>query len=80
MSEVISFRLDRDNPREARAREVLARIRALLGPRVPIISVGGIDGAAETRARLEAGASLCQLYTALVFKGPGLPARILRAL
>jgi dihydroorotate dehydrogenase len=67
-------------PLAPRAREVLARIRALLGPEVPIISVGGIDGAPEARARLEGGASLCQLYTALVFKGPGLPARILREL
>jgi dihydroorotate dehydrogenase len=47
---------------------------------LPRISVGGIDGADEARRRLDAGASLIQLYSALVFEGPGLPRRILAGL
>jgi dihydroorotate dehydrogenase len=47
---------------------------------VPIIGVGGISSAHDTEQMLEAGASLVQLYSAMVFEGPGLPARILRGL
>jgi dihydroorotate dehydrogenase len=42
--------------------------------------VGGIDSAASAFARIEAGASLLQLYSALVFKGPSLIAEILDGL
>ena len=41
-----------------------------------LISVGGIDSGAEAYRRLRAGASLVQIYTALVYEGPGLPRRI----
>ena len=44
--------------------------------RVPIVGVGGIDSAEAAYARLRAGASLLQLYTALVYEGPGLVKRI----
>ena len=67
-------------PLAARSREVLSKLRALLGPDLPIISVGGVDSAEEVRARLEGGASLVQIYSALVFQGPGLVRRILEAL
>jgi dihydroorotate dehydrogenase len=40
--------------------------------RIPLIGVGGIDGPDAAWAKLRAGATLLQLYTALVFKGPGL--------
>jgi dihydroorotate dehydrogenase len=49
--------------------------RALFG-RAVLISVGGIDSGAEAYRRLRAGASLVQVYTALVYEGPGLPRRI----
>ncbi len=49
--------------------------RALFGKTV-LISVGGIDSGAEAYRRLKAGASLVQLYTALIYEGPGLPRRI----
>ncbi|MHC4408123.1 MAG: quinone-dependent dihydroorotate dehydrogenase, partial [Planctomycetota bacterium] len=45
-----------------------------------LISVGGVDSTEQVRARLEAGASLVQIYSALVFEGPGLIGRILREL
>ncbi|KQO12842.1 quinone-dependent dihydroorotate dehydrogenase [Sphingomonas sp. Leaf242] len=62
------------------ARQRLADFRKATGAAIPLISVGGIDSGAEAYARLRAGASLVQLYTALVYEGPGLPARILREL
>jgi len=49
--------------------------KALFG-RAVLISVGGIGSGAEAYRRLRAGASLVQVYTALVYEGPGLPRRI----
>ena len=45
-----------------------------------LIGCGGVDGAPAALAKIEAGASLVQLYTALVYRGPGLIAAILRGL
>ncbi|MHB8354489.1 MAG: quinone-dependent dihydroorotate dehydrogenase, partial [Burkholderiales bacterium] len=53
--------------------------RALDGA-LPIIGVGGINSAARAKAMLEAGASLIQLYTGLIYKGPGLIDDILQGL
>ena len=47
---------------------------------VPIVGVGGIFTAEDAYARIRAGASLIQVYTALVYEGPGLPKRISRGL
>jgi dihydroorotate dehydrogenase len=47
---------------------------------IPIVGVGGIFTAADAYARIRAGASLVQVYTALVYEGPGLPRRISRGL
>ena len=44
--------------------------------RFPLIGVGGIDSVEKARAKIEAGATLLQLYSALVYEGPGLAARI----
>ncbi|MBU0556012.1 MAG: quinone-dependent dihydroorotate dehydrogenase [Alphaproteobacteria bacterium] len=57
----------------------LARLRDFrqrLGDRLPLIGVGGISNAQQAYARIRAGASLIQLYSALVYEGPYLPARI----
>jgi dihydroorotate dehydrogenase len=43
-----------------------------------LISVGGIDSGEEALRRLDAGAHLVQLYTGMVFEGPGLPRRMAR--
>jgi dihydroorotate dehydrogenase len=48
--------------------------------RLPIIGVGGIASAADAYAKIRAGASLVQLYSALVFEGPGLVRRIKQGL
>jgi len=47
---------------------------------VPIIGVGGIFTAEDAYARIRAGASLVEVYTALVYEGPSLPARIAQGL
>ena len=59
---------------------VLADMYRLTGGRLPLIGVGGIAGAADAYAKIRAGASLLQLYTGLVYHGPGLVERIKRGL
>lgn len=61
------------------ARQRLRDFRLATGG-LPLIAAGGIDSAAEAYARIRAGASLVQLYSALVFHGPGLVRRINREL
>jgi dihydroorotate dehydrogenase len=58
----------------------LVEAREASGGQLPLISAGGIDGADEAKRRIDAGAALVQLYSALVFKGPGLVGEIARAL
>jgi dihydroorotate dehydrogenase len=58
----------------------VASLRRLLGPAFPIVGVGGIDSPAAARAMREAGADLIQLYTGLIYRGPSLVARCVRAL
>jgi len=59
---------------------VLAKMRQRLPADMPIIGIGGIDSAETAIAKLEAGANLLQLYTGLIYKGPGLPREILTGL
>jgi dihydroorotate dehydrogenase len=58
------------------ATEILRDIYRRTGGKLPIIGVGGVAGAQDAYAKIRAGASLVQLYTALVFEGPGLVRRI----
>ena len=58
----------------------LAAMHALTGGRIPLVGCGGIASGADAYAKIRAGASLVQLYSALVFHGPGLVARIKRDL
>ncbi len=67
-------------PLRGLAARKLAEIRAATGAQVPLIAAGGIDSGAEAYARIRAGASLVQLYSALVYEGPGLPRRIVTEL
>jgi dihydroorotate dehydrogenase len=55
---------------------LLADLYRLTRGRVPLIGVGGIASAADAYAKIRAGASLVQLYTALVFAGPDLVSEI----
>ena len=59
---------------------LLAEFYRLTGGKVPLIGVGGIASAEDAYAKIRAGASLVQLYTALVFEGPGLVHRIVDGL
>jgi len=56
---------------------MVARIHEHTDGEIPIVGVGGIMGPEDARAKLDAGASLVQLYTGLVYEGPGLVKRIL---
>jgi dihydroorotate dehydrogenase len=67
-------------PLRERSLGVVRRVRARLGPEAVVIGVGGIDDAASALAMLRAGANLVQMYTGLVYEGPGLARRILREL
>jgi len=59
---------------------VLAKMRQRLGDDIPIIGVGGIDSTQAAWEKFEAGASLLQLYTAMIYHGPGLINTICRGL
>ncbi len=59
---------------------VLARLARLTGGRLPLIGVGGVGSAAEAYAKIRAGASAIQLYTALVYGGLSLVGEIARGL
>lgn len=63
-------------PLKERAVAIVARARTFLGPRTTIIGVGGIESAEDVARYRNAGADLVQLYTGLVYHGPGLPARL----
>jgi len=63
-------------PLLAPSTEVLRGMRQRLGRSVTLVGVGGIAGGADAYEKIRAGASLVQLYTALVYQGPGLVARI----
>lgn len=67
-------------PLMARSTQVLARLRAETGGRIPLIGVGGIASPEDAYAKIRAGASAVQLYTALAYQGIGLAARIARGL
>lgn len=61
-------------PLANRSLEVLRYLRAATS--LPLVSVGGIFTAQQVWERLQAGAQLVQLYTSLVYQGPGLPRRL----
>jgi len=63
-----------------RSTRVLARLSQLTGGRLPLIGVGGIASAEDARQKILAGASAVQLYSALVYQGLSLAARIARDL
>ena len=63
-------------PLKTLALDQLRQFRAASGGSIPLIAVGGIDSADDAWDRIIAGASLVQLYSALVYEGPGLVRRI----
>jgi len=67
-------------PLTALSTEMLARFRAASAGRFVLVGAGGIGSGADAYAKLRAGASAVQLYSALAFEGPGLVVRIKREL
>ncbi len=67
-------------PLTQRATEVIRFLHDKSGGAFPIIGVGGIHSEADALEKLEAGASLVQLYTGFIYEGPGLVKRINNAL
>ena len=62
------------------AQQRLRDFRSATGHAIPLVGVGGIASADDAWARIRAGASLVQLYSAMVYQGPGLPRRLLGGL
>jgi dihydroorotate dehydrogenase len=67
-------------PLFARSTEMLRQMRGRVGAQIVLVGVGGISSGTDAYAKIRAGASLVQLYTALAHEGPGLVARIKREL
>ena len=67
-------------PLMARSTAVLGKLSRALGGAVPLIGVGGITTGADARAKITAGASLVQVYTGFIYRGPGLISETRRAL
>ncbi|MCZ8137025.1 MAG: quinone-dependent dihydroorotate dehydrogenase [Porphyrobacter sp.] len=67
-------------PLRALATQRLRDFRKATGGAIPLVGVGGIASAEHAWERIRAGASLVQLYSAMVYEGPGLGAKIVRGL
>jgi len=67
-------------PLKARATAVVAHLAKVLDGALPIIGVGGILSGADAKEKIEAGATLVQIYTGLIYRGPDLVAECARAL
>ena len=67
-------------PLTARADAMLARVVKASAGRVPIIGVGGIMSVADARRKLDIGASLIQIYTGMLYRGPGFAGELVRGL
>lgn len=67
-------------PLGGRSEAMLKKIVRMVDGRLPVVSVGGIMNPEDAKARLDAGAALVQIYTGLVYHGPGLVKAIVRNL
>lgn len=59
---------------------ILARFSKIISKDIPLIGIGGIECADTAWQKMEAGASLLQLYSSMVYKGPGLPNDVVKGL
>ena len=67
-------------PLKPLALDALRRFRSASGGSIPLIAAGGIASVEDAWARIRAGASLIQIYSAMVYEGPGLARRIAKGL
>ena len=68
------------SPVRARSTEVVRYLSQKSAGAFPVIGVGGIDGVEAALEKLESGASLVQIYSGMIFKGPGLASKIVKGL
>ena len=64
----------------AASNRVIAQLRAALGPKFPIIGVGGVMSGSDAQAKVAAGADLVQIYTGFIYQGPELVTEAAKAL
>jgi len=67
-------------PLKQRSTEIVRYIAKKTGGRLPIIAVGGIFNGDDAREKLDAGASLVQVYTGFIYEGPGIARSICKSL
>ena len=67
-------------PLRRRATEVVAYLQRKSAGQFPIIGVGGIDGPEAAREKMDAGACLVQVYSGMIYEGPGLAARMVKGI
>lgn len=67
-------------PLTTRSTEVVRQLRSRVGDRITLIGVGGISTPEDARERIAAGADLVQVYSGLIYGGPGWPRQLLKAL
>ncbi len=67
-------------PLQVKSQQVTEKLRDQLDPTIPIIGVGGINDGSSAKARMDAGASLVQVYTGFIYEGPELIKTITDAL
>ncbi|SER18621.1 dihydroorotate dehydrogenase [Nitrosomonas sp. Nm51] len=67
-------------PLTEKATEVVIQLRHFLQNSIPIIGVGGVMSAQDAKKKIDAGASLIQIYSGLIYQGPGLITRIADAI
>ncbi len=68
------------SPLRVQSEAMLGKIVKRLGGKIPVVSVGGIMSPEDAKRRLDMGAALIQVYTGLVYRGPGLVKEIVQAL
>ena len=66
------------SPLRLRSEAVLCQAVKRVDGKVPIVSVGGIMNPEDAKRRLDLGAALLQVYTGLIYQGPGLVKKILK--
>jgi dihydroorotate dehydrogenase len=66
------------SPLRLRSEAVLCQVVKSLEGKIPIVSAGGIMNPEDAQRRLDLGATLIQLYTGLIYQGPGLVRKILK--
>ena len=66
-------------PVRAMSTEIIRKLHGYLDPKIPIIGVGGITSGADAAEKIAAGATLIQIYSGFIFRGPKLVHDCIRA-